>query len=56
MINLELSTEEIQVILKSIKHCLNSCHEGGTESGCPDCQKLKEIMLKIQAEVSENDG
>ena len=53
MMNLELSNEEIDMLLQSARHCLNSCHDGGLENNCPDCRKLEDIILKMQKAVSQ---
>ncbi|MDA8228332.1 MAG: hypothetical protein M0T74_11665 [Desulfitobacterium hafniense] len=54
MITVHLTAEEVNVVLQSIKNCLNKCKEGGPESDCPDCKKLQEVMVKIQTEVSKS--
>lgn len=53
MIKVELTADEINILFQSIKNCLNTCHEGGPSSSCPDCQKLESVMLKLQAEVGK---
>ena len=52
MIKVELTAEELNLVLQSIKHCLKACKEGGPESGCPDCQKLQGVLTKLQVEVN----
>jgi hypothetical protein len=47
--NINLTPEEIQVILNSIDNCLKTCKEGGIGKGCPDCSKLQGVKDKIQA-------
>jgi len=54
MVNVSLTADEVNVILQSIKNCLNSCKEGGPTTGCPDCQKLEAVMVKLQAEVGKS--
>ena len=47
--NINLTPEEIQVIMNSIENCLKTCKEGGSSKGCPDCSKLQEVKEKLQA-------
>jgi len=47
--NINLTPEEIKAILNSIDNCLKTCKEGGTGKGCPDCTKLQEVKVKLQA-------
>ena len=47
--NINLTPEEIQVILSSIENCLKTCKEGGTGNACPDCAKLLGVKEKLQA-------
>ena len=47
--NINLTPEEIQVILSSIENCLKTCKEGGTGNDCPDCAKLLGVKAKLQA-------
>ena len=47
--NINLTSEEIQVILNSIDNCLKTCKEGGDSKGCPDCTKLQGAKDKLQA-------
>ena len=49
--NIDLTAEEINVLLESAQNCLNTCKEGGTDHHCPDCEKLQSIMAKLQAGV-----
>jgi hypothetical protein len=51
--NIDLSAEEINVLLKSAQNCLNTCQEGGTDHQCPDCEKLQGVMSKLQAGVKD---
>ena len=48
---IDLTGEEINILLKSGSNCLNTCHEGGPGQHCPDCQKLQYVMSKLQAGV-----
>ena len=47
--NINLTPEEIQVIINSIDNCLKTCKEGGAGTGCPDCTKLQGVKEKLQA-------
>ena len=47
MANLSLTDREIELLKKSINHCLETCDEGGGEKGCPDCKSLKDVLEKI---------
>lgn len=47
--NIDLTEEEIGVLLKSGSHCLSTCHEGGPDQHCPDCQRLERAMVKLKA-------
>ena len=46
---INLTPEEIKVILSSIDNCLKTCKEGGTGTGCPDCTKLQAVKEKLMA-------
>jgi hypothetical protein len=47
--NINLTPEEVQVILNSIDNCLKTCQEGGAGKGCPDCTELQGVKDKLQA-------
>jgi len=47
MIELVLTTEEKEVLLKAIEHCLKACKAGGVDEGCPDCETLEKIKQKL---------
>jgi len=47
--NINLTSEEVQSILKSMDNCLKTCKEGGAGKGCPDCTKLQGLKDKLQA-------
>jgi len=34
----------------SIKHCLETCEQGGAESGCQDCEALKAVLVKLESQ------
>ncbi len=50
MFTLSLSEKEIELIKKSINHCLSTCKEGGSKSGCTDCAALESILKRLPAE------
>lgn len=52
--NIDLTVEEINILLKSGSHCLSTCQEGGPDHKCPDCQKLQQVMNKLKAGVNDN--
>lgn len=47
MYTLNLTEKEIDLIKKSISHCLSTCKEGGSKDGCTDCAALEEIQKKL---------
>ena len=46
MFTLSLSEKEIELIKKSIAHCLSTCKEGGSKDGCTDCAALEAILKR----------
>lgn len=50
--NIDLTEDEINILLKSGSNCLATCREGGPTHQCPDCQRLQNVMSKLQAGVS----
>ncbi len=55
MATVDFSNEEINILLKSARNCLSNCHEGGLNAGCPDCQRLERVMLKMQGAVGQGE-
>lgn len=51
--NIDLAKEEISILLKACNHCLSTCQEGGSDHQCPDCQKLQQVMNKLEAGVNQ---
>lgn len=47
MFTLELSEKEIDLIKKSINHCLNTCKDGGAKNGCPDCKAIEAVLKRL---------
>lgn len=46
MININLTEREIEVLNKSINHCLETCKKRG-KGNCEDCDTLKEVQRKL---------
>lgn len=51
MNTISLSNEEVDIVLKSLNHCLNTCEDSGAAANCPDCAKVQGIMTKMRARV-----
>lgn len=47
MFSLSLNDKEIELLKKSINHCLNTCKDGGSKDGCTDCSALEEVLKKL---------
>jgi hypothetical protein len=47
MFTLTLSEKEVELLKKSIIHCLESCEEGGPENGCTDCAAIEKILKRL---------
>ncbi|HEX3030084.1 MAG TPA: hypothetical protein VHT34_12455 [Clostridia bacterium] len=47
MFTLELNEKEIDLLKKSIKHCLETCKNGNGKDGCTDCAALEEVLKKL---------
>lgn len=47
MVNVSLSDREVEILLKSINHCMQTCEEGGPKDNCPDCQSLRGVLDKL---------
>jgi hypothetical protein len=51
MINISLTEKEVELMKKSIMHCLETCGQGSAKDGCTDCAALEEVLKKLgQAE------
>ncbi len=46
MINITLTESEINVLNKSINHCLETCKKRG-KGDCEDCDTLKQVQQKL---------
>ena len=47
MTTITLNEKEIELLKKSINHCLETCKSGGAPQGCTDCEQLEEILKKL---------
>ena len=47
MFSLSLNDKEIELLKKSINHCLDTCKNGGSKDGCTDCAALEEVLKKL---------
>jgi len=47
MANLNLNEKEIELLKKSINHCLDTCENKEKSNKCSDCEALKEVLLKL---------
>lgn len=48
MFILELNEKEIELLRKSINHCLETCSNGNGKDGCSDCSALEEVLKKLK--------
>jgi hypothetical protein len=47
MFTLTLIEKEIELLKKSINHCLATCKDGGADSGCKDCEAIEGILKRL---------
>lgn len=47
MASLNLSEREVELVKKSINHCLQTCENKEIESECTDCEALKTVLVKL---------
>jgi len=47
MLNVSLTEKEIELLKKSINHCLETCKKGGSKDGCSDCESLETLLQKL---------
>jgi hypothetical protein len=47
MFELSLNEKEIQLLKKSINHCLETCKKGGVKDGCDDCEALEGVLIRL---------
>jgi hypothetical protein len=51
MISLKLEADEVNIILESLKHYLDTYKDGGIDAKSPEAEMVQGIMAKIQSEV-----
>ncbi|MEN6327520.1 MAG: hypothetical protein ABFD18_15110 [Syntrophomonas sp.] len=47
MANVNLNEKEVELLKKSINHCLDTCENKEKESECTDCEALKDVLVKL---------
>lgn len=47
MFTLEFTEKEIELLKKSINHCLETCKNGSGKDGCTDCAALEDVLKKL---------
>ena len=47
MFELSLNQKEIELLKKSINHCLDTCKKGGADDGCSDCEALEKVLIRL---------
>lgn len=47
MVAVNLTEKELELLKKSIKHCLDTCKQGGMRNGCEDCEALEVVYQKL---------
>lgn len=47
MATLNLSEKEVELIKKSLNHCLQTCKDGGAKNGCTDCEALEGVLKRL---------
>ncbi|MEN6461772.1 MAG: hypothetical protein ABFC94_10425 [Syntrophomonas sp.] len=47
MANVNLNEKEVELLKKSINHCLETCENKEKESVCTDCEALKDVLVKL---------
>ncbi len=48
MPSIDLDQKQLQILIMSVKHCMESCKEGGKASGCKDCESLEKILSLLE--------
>lgn len=48
MFSLTLNEKEIELLKKSINHCLKTCKNGSDRDGCNDCAALENVLKRLQ--------
>ena len=47
MKNIAFDNAELELIKMSLRHCMESCKEGGKSGGCKDCEKVEALLNKL---------
>jgi len=47
MKSIQLNEKEIDLLKKSVEHCLKTCKQGSAEQGCQDCLALEAVLVKL---------
>lgn len=47
MFTLSLDEKEIDLLKKSINHCLQTCKDGGAGNGCTDCAAIEKVLKRL---------
>ena len=47
MFSIDLNDKEIELLKKSINHCLSTCKDGGSKDGCTDCAALEAVLRRL---------
>lgn len=47
MFTLTLNEKEIELLKKSIQHCLQTCEDGGPKEGCTDCAAIEAVLMRL---------
>jgi hypothetical protein len=48
MLSFYLNEKEVDLLKKSIDHCLETCKNKSGKDGCPDCTILEEVLKRLQ--------
>ncbi len=51
-IHVDLSKEEIGLLLQSLEHCLATCHNDTHKGPCKDCEAAKALRDKLAKQVT----
>ena len=47
MFTLMINEKEIDLLKMSINHCLQTCKDGGSKSGCTDCAAIEKVLERL---------
>lgn len=51
MKTIELSATEIEMLIQSLDHCLETCHNDTKSGPCADCQAAKALRKRLEAQL-----